>query len=301
MKSRTRTALAAAALILATYGCSSSTDRGGGPDAPGGRGLRGLLERHDTLLFSGVHSRYSLSAEGETVDSASVEAVSCEGAGCIAGDGTTIRARDLIDPSAVVGVDAADESRRGSRGGFDTVTLEDSFEIVEMPSGITVTAALEVTNYGFWGEHGFAAVTIGTGPLSGEIGGTPITGEFGFVNAYAMGDATGTNPAGMGSATWRGIAEAASTGGTFERHQGSATVTIADLSQPRVGVAIDVPGHDIGAPGWSDMALSGGHFTAGTAASDYLAGNFHGPDHDEAWGVFDTEGYVGAFGAKRQR
>ena len=39
--------------------------------------------------------------------------------------------------------------------------------------------------------------------------------------------------------TWQGIAEAASTG-TFERLQGTATVTIADLSLPRVGVAIDV-------------------------------------------------------------
>ena len=77
-------------------------------------------------------------------------------------------------------------------------------------------------------------------------------------------------------------------------------MTIADLSRPRVGVAIDVPGHDIGAPGWADMPLTDGRFTAGTAGSDYLAGNFHGPNHEEAWDVFDTSGYVGAFGAKRE-
>ena len=57
---------------------------------------------------------------------------------------------------------------------------------------------------------------------------------------------------------------------------GTATVTIADLSRPRVGVAIDVPGHAIGAPGWADMALANGRFETGRAGEDYLAGNFHG-------------------------
>ena len=104
---------------------------------------------------------------------------------------------------------------------------------------------------------------------------------------------------GAGRAIWRGIAEAASTA-TFERLTGAATVTIADLSRPRVGVAIDVPGHRIGAPGWADMPLLNGRFATGTAGTDYLAGDFHGPAHQEAWGVFDTGAYVGAFGAKRE-
>lgn len=85
----------------------------------------------------------------------------------------------------------------------------------------------------------------------------------------------------------------------FARLAGTATVTIADLSRPRVGVAIDVPGHDIGAPGWADMPLLDGRFSTGTAGTDYLAGDFHGPAHQEAWGVFDTGAYVGAFGATR--
>ncbi len=29
-------------------------------------------------------------------------------------------------------------------------------------------------------------------------------------------------------------------------------------------------------------------------------GRFHGPGHEEAWGVFDTGAFVGAFGARRQ-
>ena len=31
-----------------------------------------------------------------------------------------------------------------------------------------------------------------------------------------------------------------------------------------------------------------------------MAGNFHGSAHEEAYGVFDTGAYVGAFGAMRQ-
>ena len=114
-----------------------------------------------------------------------------------------------------------------------------------------------------------------------------------------VGDAAATNPAGLGSATWRGVAEAASTG-TFERRQETATLTIADLGQPRIRIAIDVAGWDIGAQTWSDMSLANGSFTVGRAGSDYMAGKFHGPDHDEAYGVFDTGVYVGAFGAKRK-
>lgn len=80
---------------------------------------------------------------------------------------------------------------------------------------------------------------------------------------------------------------------------GIAMVTIADLSRPRVGVAIEVPGHDIGAPGWADMPLTDGRFASGTAGTDWLSGSFHCPAQEEAWGVFDTKGHVGASGAKR--
>ena len=187
----------------------------------------------------------------------------------------------------------------GARGGFDTVAATGGFEIPERLGDVTVTAAPEVESWGFWGEHGSAAVLIAAGDLSGRIGDVPFTGDFDLAAAYALGDVSGTNPAGLGSATWKGIAEAVSRDG-FERHPGTATVTIADLSRPRVGVAIDVPGQEIGAPGWADMPLDAGSFASGTAGSDYLAGNFHGPGHEEAWGVFDTTGHVGAFGAKRE-
>ena len=293
MKPNTRciAALAAAVLTLGACGGNGSPPANG-PDPRVGR-LQGLIERSDTLLFSSVHSRYSVTVQGETIAGASVEAVSCSGSLCVGGDGTATTAQDLLDPFADADPDAV-EWTLGARGGFDTLTISGRFEAALAGSSFTLSTA----SYGFWGEHGFAALALGQGPLSGEAEGTPFEGDFAVARAYTLGEASGTNPTGMGRATWWGIAEAASID-TFERLLGTATVTIADLSRPRVSVAIDVPGEDIGAPVWADMPLTDGRFTAGMAGSDHMAGNFHGPDHGEAWGVFDTSDYVGAFGAKR--
>lgn len=169
---------------------------------------------------------------------------------------------------------------------------------LEVADGVRVSAATDVRAYGFWGEHGYAALELGAGPLTGDADGTAFTGEFAFARAYAAGDASGSNPGGAGSATWRGIVEA-SPAGAFERLQGTVTLTIADLARPRVGVSVDVAGHDIDRPAWADVPLATGRFSTGTAGTDYLAGHFHGPGGEEAWGVFDTSGYLGAFGAKR--
>ena len=114
-----------------------------------------------------------------------------------------------------------------------------------------------------------------------------------------MGDTSGANPTGTGAATWEGIAEAVSLR-TFERRLGTASLVIADLSDPRVSIDIDVDGFAVNPPEWANLPLTNGGFTFGTLADDnYVAGNFHGLDHEEAYGVFDTEAYTGAFGAKR--
>ena len=259
-----------------------------------------LLERADALRMTGMHARWSLAGGGETIEDAFVEAVSCAGERCVAADGTATTVRDLLDTSAG-GTDLEMiEAALGTRGGFDTAATRGIFQVTETLPNLAVTVSPEVTSYGFWGAHGFAALALGAGPLAVDIDGTAFSGDFSTAQAYMAGDVTGTNPAGMGSATWTGIAEASPTG-AFGRLMGTATVTIADLSRPRVGVAIDVPGHAIGAPGWADMPLTNGGFSTGTAGADYLEGNFHGPAHEEAWGVFDTTGYVGAFGARREQ
>ena len=151
--------------------------------------------------------------------------------------------------------------------------------------------------YGVWGLYGALHLQVVDGPMAGEVQGVPFTGDLSYAVAFVLGNATGSNPPGTGSATWRGVAEAVSTS-TFQWGQGTATLTIADLSRPRVGVDIEIPGFAIGSPRWSDIPLTDGRFAIGTAGTDRLEGDFHGPAHYEAYGVFDTDAYVGGFGAK---
>lgn len=78
-------------------------------------------------------------------------------------------------------------------------------------------------------------------------------------------------------------------------------VRIADLSRPLVDVDIDLDDDGVErALRWTDMEPLDGRFTKGAAGVDFLSGDFHGPDHEEAWGVFDTGAWVGASGARRR-
>ena len=263
--------------------------------------LERILERSDTLLVPTVHYYYSLKAEGEAISDREALDMSCARVRCEGDDGTVITVHDLVDPLSETNLT---EASIGRQSGFDTLTLRGGFNVSNSITSVTVTSAPSADSFGIWGEHGHAAVEIVSGPLSGQIEGTSFRGNFDYAAAFAVGDVAGTNPVGMGSATWTGIAVAASTH-TFRRRQGTATVTIADLSPSRsrsglrVGVEIDVSGYAIGTPEWSDMRLRSGRFTAGRAGRDYVEGNFHGPDHDETYGVFDTGAYIGAFGARR--
>ena len=303
-------AFAAFGLTLAA--CGGGVDEGGGgvPAALSAEELEEvrsdpavvqigeILGRADALLLTSTHARYSLEGGGETLVEELVDAFECAGARCEAADGTAVTIGSLTGSTAELDVRLS-EAALGERGGFEAAATRGRFEITEIADGVRVNADPTVHAYGFWGAHGYAALELGAGPLTGDADGSALTGDFAFARAYAAGDASGTNPAGTGSATWSGIVEA-SPAGAFARLQGTVTLTIADLARPRVGVSVDVPGHEIDRPGWADVPLTAGRFSTGTAGSgDYLEGNFHGPGHEEAWGVFDTTRYLGAFGAKR--
>lgn len=311
MKKRILRTAALAAAALALGGCGGGGG-GGSTTAPEPLGeeelaalradprvaqLDGILGRADALLFSSLRSRWSLRGGGATLSGALAEPMDCDGGDCTGRDGTGISVGDLTGPAdAGIGLTGAE---LGSRGGFDTMATRGGFDVTESIPGVTVTAGPSIASYGFWGEYGFAALEIGSGPLSGTVDGTAFRGDFSQARAYAAGGVSGSNPAGQGNATWSGIAEASPTG-TYGRLTGTATVTVPDLSMPRVSVAIDVPGHEIGEPGWTDMPLENGSFAAGTAGTDRLSGNFHGSGHEEVWGVFDTADWLGVFGARRQ-
>ena len=271
-----------------------------------GKRLVRIVEHADTLLVPGAHVSHSVSVLGETSEDSHFEAVSCEGVKCSA-----VGVNDLeLDLRAFIDLDDIDvsvsEANLQSRDGFDTADVKGNLDLsdigVELPV-ISVTDIPEVQVYGFWGEHGMAGLALADGPYAGQIDDDEFNilfdGHMKVVIPFALGNVSGTNPSGTESATWTGIAEAVSPR-TFMRREGTATLTIEDLSQPTVSVAIDIDGAPIGGPGWAELPLAGGHFRYGTAEADYLEGNFHGAEHGEAYGVFDTNTFTGAFGAKRQ-
>ena len=259
-----------------------------------GERLLEIVDRADTLLIPSRYIGITISAGGHTVDQTLSQRFLCVADTCSRADdtGMTTTTQDTV----AVNADLVDYTI-GSRAGFSTL-VTDAELAVDVPD-LSLSSSLDGSGYGFWGQHGFAALEVGSGPLSGETEGTSFTGQVSWATAYVLSaDVTGTNPTGAGSATWNGIAEAASLG-TFQRLAGTATLTVADLSQPRVGVAIDLAGSQIGAAAWADMALTNGGFDSGTEGTDHIQGNFHGPNHGEAYGTFDTSAYVGVFGAKR--
>ena len=48
------------------------------------------------------------------------------------------------------------------------------------------------------------------------------------------------------------------------------------------------------------LEVSASVFRRKAAGNDYLEGNFYGVDNSEAYGVFDTDNFTGAFGTKRE-
>lgn len=319
---RTAILLAAVSAALMLAACGSS---GGGDDTPDPIDLllddrvirlQRVVERSEILLMPGVHVGYTFSIGGDEGSETEpfFQPATCTGAErCVTetldpADASTITLNDLINFSTFELGPA--EVVLGSRGGLDTVEITSSVNISgSLPEDIVDLTSPSSTAFGFWGVHGFAGVVIGDGPVSGRVRETlvgvettiPFDGVLSFALAYAMGDVTGMNPTGVGSLTWEGVAEVASAR-TFERRTGTVNVIIADLTQAPLRASVnivDIDGFRVGPAEWSNVEITNGHFTHGAVASqDYLEGNFHGPNHEETYGVFDTGSYTGAFGAK---
>ena len=265
--------------------------------------LGGIVERTEVLLIPGVHVRYSVSAVGETTGDTLLQPVSCEGATCtglgITLDLTSTLLTDFIDPDIDISVTEA--NLRSREDGLDTAFIRgdlDASDIGVVLSDITLDEIPEGLGYGLWARHGMAGLVIADGIFAGRVADIPFNGDMEVAMPFAVGDVSGTNPGGSGKATWSGIAEVVATR-TFRRQESIATLTIADLAQPAVSVGIEVGGNPIGKAERTDMPLADGHFMFGSIRDNYVEGNFHGANHNEAYGVFDTDSFTGAFGARQ--
>ena len=262
---------------------------------------KGIYERADTLLIPSLYLKTRSSVLGTSRSQDFALRGQCSGTNCTVSDDRVrfpVPLEDLMISDLIVPVDVdLNKAELGERDGFDTLIAEGgSRTSTKISDDEIATSAGSATSYGLWGKYGYAAVELAVGSLQEGSISARISGAL----AYAFGNRNPTNPEGTGSATWEGVAEVASTR-TFTRSQGKATLTIPDLARPRIGAAIELAGSDISKPSWKDMPLSQGGFTAGTVnGEDYIEGNFHGPKHGEAYGVFDTGAYVGAFGAMRK-
>lgn len=257
---------------------------------------RGIVERADSLLIPSVRLHGTVRAQGQSESLSNVVRFNCSGIRCAGSSGGALTITDFVYPGTEVHLA---EAAFGGRGGFDTVRATARADLSEaLPAGVTVSSFPSATGWGFWGDYGYAEVNLMNGPISVRFHGVHFSGSLRSAFAFSLGETSGTNPGGFGSARWRGIAEAVSVN-SYRRHQGTATLAISDLSRPRVDVDVRIGGRSIGSPAWRGMTLRGGSYGAGSVGRDYLRGNLHGPDHSETYGVFDTGAYVGAFGAKR--
>ena len=144
-------------------------------------------------------------------------------------------------------------------------------------------------SYGVWGDYNRG--TPGTGRLPEY--------SIDFAVPISVGYSTGTNPT-SGSATWQGAMVGNTyTGSTLGDPVIGDTTLTADFGASTVDVAITSiaerqTGRAHGDMRWSGLSMNGGAFGASG-----INGRFYGPNHEEAGGVIDKNGIIGAFSTKR--
>ena len=262
-------------------GLSEPTDT---PEAALARGLD-IFARADSLLLSTMHGETG-SAEIPTFRLLT----RCSGSRCT-----------VTEPlsGAVDTITLADTPLR--QGAATAIGTKHGITLVEESS--TDTGA-DLASLGAWLEHSSFAILN-----------ERQTGEEGTVDVrygIAVGDRTGTAPA--GSATWLGLmAGTPVTGdGRGERLVGDAALTyvfpvVGDGAVPYLDVAfhgitnIDRgTAHTVEAVLFWNLAVGrDGTFARGQSGTR-IQGAFHGAGHAEAAGIFEQSDIAGAFGARRQ-
>ncbi len=182
----------------------------------------------------------------------------------------------------------------------------DSQEAILTKHGITLTEGRggrygpTYRQYGAWMDHAGFYVLADARQLGAVAGATiSIT----LRGAAAGGDLTRSRPATSG--TWQGVMTGTpATGGGIL--QGDASLTYDMASHTLDASFTDIvdldrnAAHTVSEASFADVPVAAdGTFNDG-GVGDLVRGGFKGPGHEEATGVFEQNGIVGAFGAKRQ-
>ena len=169
---------------------------------------RGIVARADSLVIPAAYFDIVVNADGQTQETSTAYRGSCEAVRCyLSGASPNDTLEFNLEELSFTDPDADERIIRfdlGERRGFNTVLVEAADELSEGVGGGGVAAGATALNYGFWAEYGFAAIVIFGGSISVEEEGETLEGEIHGALSYVAGEVTGSNPTGLGSATWRG-------------------------------------------------------------------------------------------------
>lgn len=163
---------------------------------------------------------------------------------------------------------------------------------------------LAVDVYGIWLEHSFHAIERVRYHVPEDLPAEPTR-----LFTYSVGSSTFDNPRSAdGSARWVGLMVGRDVTTSPQRGQlvnGDASVTVSFGEQAATadvaffGILNLENGARTPDMAWRDLAIENGGFDRRDARDDTISGRFYGPGHAEAGGVFERNGIVGAFGARR--
>ena len=154
-------------------------------------------------------------------------------------------------------------------------------------------------------DVGALAERLARGDGSGFRGSLLEDSVFGLADgttAVSFGAWSETSPGGIGRAVWQGSVVGLD-GTSGLRIEGSAELAIDDLAAPDVDLALtgmtDTGGGAVPDMRWDGISVARGAFEA-SDMNGSIEGRFYGAGHNEAGGVFQRNGIVGAFGATRE-
>lgn len=182
----------------------------------------------------------------------------------------------------------------------------DSQEAVLTKGGITLTDGRggrygpTYRQYGAWMDHAGFYVLTGAKQQAVVAGATiSIT----LRGAAAGGELAGSRP--VTSATWQGVMTG--TPATEDAIlQGDATLTYDMASHTLDASFTDIvdldrnAAHTVSEASFADVPVAADGTFGDGVVGNLVRGGFKGPGHEEAVGVFEQHGIIGAFGTKRQ-
>ena len=118
----------------------------------------------------------------------------------------------------------------------------------------------------------------------------------GYQVRYALaGGIVHPNSIPRGAATWSG--EMVGLDANNRAVRGGAAISLTDFGNPRIDVRLEPQSYPV--MEWHGLPLQSGRFADRRTASDYIKGEFYGPNAEEVGGVFERNRIIGAFGAQR--